>query len=85
MGLEITHLGSGSRGNATLLSTGETRVIVDCGFSLKQMEARLAMVGVEGSSVNAIVVSHHLAILCLTAGKPVTSALGGVITAESIP
>ncbi|MAJ19023.1 MAG: MBL fold metallo-hydrolase [Euryarchaeota archaeon] len=59
MGLEITHLGSGSRGNATLLSTGETRVIVDCGFSLKQMEARLAMVGVEGSSVNAIVVSHH--------------------------
>ena len=59
MGLEITHLGSGSRGNATLLSTGETRVVIDCGFSLRQMESRLAMAGVSGESIDAIIVSHH--------------------------
>jgi len=35
MTLDITHLGSGSRGNATLLSTGDTRVIIDCGFHKK--------------------------------------------------
>ena len=59
MTLEITHLGSGSRGNSTLLSTEDTKVIVDCGFSLKQMEHRLALVGVEPSSIDAIIVTHH--------------------------
>ena len=59
MGLEITHLGSGSRGNATLLSTGDTRVIVDCGFSLKQMEERLSLAGVKAASIDAIIVTHH--------------------------
>ena len=59
MTLEITHLGSGSRGNSTLLSTEDTKVIVDCGFSLKQMEYRLGLVGVEPSSIDAIIVTHH--------------------------
>lgn len=59
MSLDITHLGSGSRGNATLLSTGDTRVIVDCGFSLKKMEERLYLAGVKAESIDAIIVSHH--------------------------
>ena len=59
MGMEITHLGSGSRGNSALLSSGETRVLVDCGFSLRQMEHRLLLAGVEPQSINAILVTHH--------------------------
>ena len=59
MGMEITHLGSGSRGNSTLLSSGETRVLVDCGFSLRQMESRLLLTGVEPQSIDAILVTHH--------------------------
>jgi phosphoribosyl 1,2-cyclic phosphodiesterase len=59
MGMEITHLGSASRGNSTLLSSGETRVLVDCGFSLRQMENRLLLAGVEPQSINAILVTHH--------------------------
>ena len=59
MTLDITHLGSGSRGNATLLSTGDTRVVADCGFSLKKMEERLNLAGVKASSIDAIIVSHH--------------------------
>ena len=39
--MKITHLGSGSRGNSVLLSTGESNVLVDCGFSLKKTESRL--------------------------------------------
>ena len=37
--MEITHLGSGSRGNAVLLSTDESKILVDCGFSLKRIES----------------------------------------------
>jgi len=59
MGMEITHLGSGSRGNSTLLSSGETRVLVDCGFSLLQMESRLLLAGVDPRSIDAILVTHH--------------------------
>ena len=59
MPLEITHLGSGSRGNATLISAGESHVLVDCGFSGRQMEARLARVGVDPTDINAILLSHH--------------------------
>ena len=54
MGMEITHLGSGSAGNSTLLRSEETNVLIDCGFSLKQMEARLKMVDVDPTSIAAI-------------------------------
>ena len=47
MTLEITHLGSGSRGNATLLQTDEAKVLIDCGVSGRQFERRLARIGVE--------------------------------------
>ena len=57
--MEITHLGSGSRGNATLLQTDEAKVLIDCGFSGRQMERRLGQIGVDPKSVDAIVLSHH--------------------------
>ena len=59
MTMEITHLGSGSRGNATLLQTDEAKVLIDCGFSGRQMERRLGQIGVDPKSVDAIVLSHH--------------------------
>lgn len=59
MGMEITHLGSGSAGNSTLLRSDDTNVLIDCGFSLKQMEIRLRMADVEPSMIDAILVTHH--------------------------
>ena len=59
MGIGITHLGSGSRGNATIVSSGGCNVLVDCGFSLKQTEKRLGVAGFEPSSIDSIVVTHH--------------------------
>ncbi|MBN16971.1 MAG: MBL fold metallo-hydrolase [Euryarchaeota archaeon] len=59
MSLEITHLGSGSRGNSTLLQSGESKVLVDCGFSGKQIEKRLARIGVQPESIDAILLTHH--------------------------
>tara|TARA_B100000686_G_C16758756_1_gene957305 strand:+ start:549 stop:1391 length:843 start_codon:yes stop_codon:yes gene_type:complete len=59
MSIGITHLGSGSRGNATVISSGEYNVLVDCGFSLRQTEKRLRIAGFDPNSINSIVVTHH--------------------------
>tara|TARA_B100002051_G_C16635773_1_gene585823 strand:+ start:141 stop:941 length:801 start_codon:yes stop_codon:yes gene_type:complete len=57
--MEIVHLGSGSRGNATMVRTEETTILIDCGFSMKQIERRLAMVDAKPDDLDAILVSHH--------------------------
>ena len=52
-------LGSGSRGNGTLVFLGEKLFLVDCGFSLKQAEKRLARLGVSGGDIDGIFVTHE--------------------------
>ena len=59
MAIGITHLGSGSRGNATIFTSGECNVMVDCGFSLKQTEKRLGVAGFDPESIDSIIVTHH--------------------------
>jgi phosphoribosyl 1,2-cyclic phosphodiesterase len=59
MSFEIIHLGSGSRGNATLIQSENSKVLVDCGLSGRQMEKRLGRIGVNPQSVDAIILSHH--------------------------
>ena len=57
--MKLTVLGSGSRGNAILLESGGEAILVDAGFSARQMEERLARVGRDPSSLRAIVVTHE--------------------------
>jgi len=52
-------LGSGSRGNATLVEFGKTRVLVDCGFNLRTTEQRLGAIGLSPRQLNAILVTHE--------------------------
>ena len=52
-------LGSGSRGNATLIEYGTTRLLVDCGFSLRATEQRLALAGLDAEQLSAILVTHE--------------------------
>jgi len=59
MGMSITHLGTGSRGNATLLSSGSSHILVDQGFSGVQLEKRLNMLDVSPEDLEAIVITHH--------------------------
>jgi phosphoribosyl 1,2-cyclic phosphodiesterase len=59
MGLGFTLLGSGSSGNATLVSDGEVHVLVDAGLSGRETARRLRECGVEPERVTAIVVSHE--------------------------
>ncbi len=52
-------LGSGSRGNATLIEEGGTSVLVDCGFSIREMERRLARLGKSPDELSAVLVTHE--------------------------
>lgn len=57
--LRYASLGSGSRGNATLIEHDGTRLLVDCGFSLRETRRRLARLGRESGDLTAIVVTHE--------------------------
>ncbi len=59
MGLSFRLLGSGSTGNATLVSDGETNILVDVGLSGRKTIRRLAECGVRPEEISAIVVSHE--------------------------
>ena len=52
-------LGSGSRGNAWLVESGGTRVLVDCGFSVRETVRRLQRLGVEAESIAAVLLTHE--------------------------
>lgn len=57
--MRICVLGSGSRGNAVLVESGDQRILVDAGFSCRQMVLRMRSVGVEPETISAIVVTHE--------------------------
>lgn len=52
-------LGSGSRGNGTLVAIGDAIFLVDCGFNRKQAEQRLARLEMSPGDITAILVSHE--------------------------
>lgn len=51
-------LGSGSAGNATLVSHPGARVLIDVGFSCRDVSRRLAEVGVNPDAVDAVLITH---------------------------
>jgi len=57
--LKFASLGSGSSGNATLISDGDTMLLVDCGFAVKETERRMARIHVTPQELSAIVVTHE--------------------------
>jgi len=57
--MRFASLGSGSQGNALLVESGGTRVLLDCGFALGEVTSRLSRLGLEPSSLDAIIVTHE--------------------------
>lgn len=57
--MRFASLGSGSKGNASLIQAGGTTVMVDCGFSAAQATRRMEKLGVEPGQVDAILVTHE--------------------------
>jgi len=95
--LRFAMLGSGSRGNALVVSCGSTHVLIDCGFSIRETERRLARIGLEAGTLAAIVITHehndhasgapalarrHRIPLWLTPGT--AAALGGAVLNDKL-
>jgi len=57
--VRFASLGSGSRGNGTLIEADGTCVLVDCGFSVRETERRLLRLGTTPEALTAILVTHE--------------------------
>jgi phosphoribosyl 1,2-cyclic phosphodiesterase len=61
--IRFCSLGSGSTGNATVVEGSggitTTRLLVDAGFSLRELELRLARAGLEPTDLDAVFVTHE--------------------------
>jgi len=71
--VRFTVLGSGSKGNATLIEAGQTRLLVDCGLSCRELFKRIRAAGSEPEKIDALIVTHehadHVAGISVTARK----------------
>ena len=59
MAVSLTVLGSGSKGNCSLLATARTRILIDAGFSCRETLRRLYAAGESWDRIDGIVVSHE--------------------------
>lgn len=57
--MKLCMLGSGSRGNAVLMQSRDTRILVDAGFAPRTMAKRLLSIGVDPRSIEAVVLTHE--------------------------
>ncbi len=57
--MKIWVLGSGSRGNATLVESGGFRIMIDIGFGPRILKKRLEPLGIDPASIDACVITHE--------------------------
>jgi phosphoribosyl 1,2-cyclic phosphodiesterase len=57
--MRFASLGSGSEGNALVVESGDTRVLIDCGFTVRDTASRLARLDLEPRGISAILVTHE--------------------------
>lgn len=57
--MRFASLGSGSRGNALVVATGDTKVLLDCGFAVRTTEEKLGRLGVLPAELTAVLVTHE--------------------------
>jgi phosphoribosyl 1,2-cyclic phosphodiesterase len=71
--VRVWMLGSGSAGNAVLVESGGTRILIDAGFSVRELAARLNAIGVSGESIESVIVTHehtdHVRGVCAAAKR----------------
>jgi phosphoribosyl 1,2-cyclic phosphodiesterase len=81
--MRIASLGSGSKGNATLVQHGGTTLLVDNGFSLRKFCQRLERFEIDPGAIDAVLLTHEhgdhsggVERLCATHSIPLWTAVG---------
>ncbi|MBI1355207.1 MAG: MBL fold metallo-hydrolase [Acidobacteria bacterium] len=76
--MRFSILGSGSSGNAAFLASSNARVLVDAGFSFRQLNKRMAAIGESIENLDAVLISHEhsdhvagLEVLARKVGAPI--------------
>ncbi len=59
MSVRVCVLGSGSGGNCTLVATERTRILVDAGFSFREIKRRLRKIGEDPARLDAVLITHE--------------------------
>ena len=81
--MRIASLGSGSKGNATLVQHRDTTILVDNGFSLRRFRQRLQRLEIEPEAIDAVLLTHEhgdhssgIERLCANYSLPLWTAVG---------
>ncbi len=92
-------LGSGSGGNAVVVESNGGRVLIDAGFSCKELERRMRLVGIDPSTISAVLLTHehedhikgvdrfarkHRLPVYLTAGTMLGTVLGDEVVPRTV-
>lgn len=59
MGLCVSMLASGSRGNCAIVASSQTRLLVDAGISCRETFKRMKAIGEDPRSLSAILITHE--------------------------
>jgi phosphoribosyl 1,2-cyclic phosphodiesterase len=57
--MRVAVLGSGSAGNCLVVESAGRRILIDAGFSCREIEARCRRVGIDPETIEAVVVTHE--------------------------
>jgi phosphoribosyl 1,2-cyclic phosphodiesterase len=57
--VKVWVLGSGSRGNAVVVESGECRVLIDVGFGPRTLAKRMKALGLDPRSIEACIITHE--------------------------
>lgn len=57
--MRFCSLGSGSSGNAHIVESGETTLLIDCGFSRRRLLSRLDARRISVAELDAVIISHE--------------------------
>lgn len=84
----LTVLGSGSAGNCSLIATSQCRLLIDAGFSARQITHRLEAIGVRPESLDGILITHehsdHVAGLEIFCRRFCVPIYANPLTAETL-
>src|ERR1700685_1138110 len=59
MGVSVSVLASGRRGNSTMVQSSSTRILVDAGISCRETFKRMKAAGDDPHSLSAILITHE--------------------------